>query len=335
MIGREWWQLTAAWGAFVFLPFNLFAGTLISKGFGATDAVLGLICGSAILLSLTVPAVLYASITGRTYAEAIDEEITNEPIRFALKLLVPLVNIGWFAIQTIAATHIVRPGQEGLSMFFWYAGMATIFIAGPLLRGYTWLYRSGMVAIVAMMGAMVVIVLTGTPQEMSWGSPVFGKVSDAALLVVGTWIFSSTTCVMDVARSLRHPGKAVTAVLVGTVAADLGLLLVGFFYPDSASVFLSETEGSKLFGILAGFFMIIALWSTNDSNFFSTEKALQRLGVPSKYTAIAVVLLTGCIGTIVGRDLFSLIGGWLQLMGWIGIPMGLFWLVKVRLIKRR
>ena len=106
-VDKDWLHLAAAWAAFVFIPFNLFAGTLIAKAFTASEAIIGLLLGSTVLCLLTVPSVIYAYITGRTYAQAIEIEIGNRLIRTLLKLLVPVVTIGWFSIQTTSTNQMV------------------------------------------------------------------------------------------------------------------------------------------------------------------------------------------------------------------------------------
>lgn len=331
---REWWKLTAAWGAFVFIPFNLFAGTMIGREFEAGDALIGVVLGSIILLALTVPAVWYASLTGRTYAESVSAEINHPALRFVLMLLVPLVNCGWFAIQTIAATNIIRPGQSGLSMFLWCAGFATAFVAGPIIWGYAWLHRTGAIALVAMLSGIVFIVIGGEPHSTSWSVTSHERITDVALLVIGTWIFSSTTCVMDVARQLRNPSTAISAILFGTAIADVSLIIIGLLYPTSSALFLGGSEDRRVLNSLSTLFILIALWSTNDSNFYSTDRALKQFGLQSGSSALIVVILTASVGMMVGPRLFDIVGNWLKLMGWIGIPMGVFWLIRLRLIQR-
>lgn len=329
IVTREWVRLAAAWAAFVFIPFNLFAGILIAKEFTSSEAVAGLFFGSIALCLLTVPPILYASITGRTYAAAIEAEISNNILATLLKLLVPVVNIGWFSIQTVAATQAAFGSIEQPEvMFLLYAGTAAIFVLGPIFGGYVWLYRFGAIGVLAMALGFITIVGSGETHEFSWATPAWKNVSKAGLFVLGTWIFSSTTCVMDVAREVRQPRTAVTAILVGTITADVSLMTIGFLYPEFTSRLIGETSEKGIFGILAATFVIIALWSTNDSNFYSTEKALHNLGVPTILTAGLVVVATAAIGVLIGDRFFSVIAPWLQAMGWIGIPLGLFWLVS-------
>jgi purine-cytosine permease-like protein len=132
----------------------------------------------------------------------------------------------------------------------------------------------------------------------------------------------------DRAREVRQPRTALTAILVGTIIADVSLMTIGFLYPEFTSRLIGETSEKGIFGVLAATFVIIALWSTNDSNFYSTEKALHNLGVPTMLTAGLVVVATAAVGVLIGDRFFSVIAPWLQAMGWIGIPLGLFWLLS-------
>lgn len=325
---RAWLKLAAAWAAFVFIPFNLFAGVLLGNNFGSSDALAGLCVGAVVLLSLTIAPVAYASATGRTFADAVQHEIRVPAINAGLRALVPVVNIGWFAIQTIAAVQLVARPSGAMSSVFAHAVAATIFIAGPVLAGYRWLAYFGAVGVAAMVAALAVVLMTDSARAIDGTMLHWYDTGRAAALVVGTWIFSSTTIVMDVAREVPRPRAAVAAILCGTAVANILLIAVGFFYPRLTAVLLEPGSGSSTFGLLIAALLIIALWTTNDSNFYSTEKALRSFGVPTTATSLVVIAVTAIAGVAVGDGLFVLVGPWLQLMGWIGIPMGVFWAIR-------
>jgi purine-cytosine permease-like protein len=71
--------------------------------------------------------------------------------------------------------------------------------------------------------------------------------------------------------------------------------------------------------------LLLNIWTTNDSNFFSSQKVIQTLGVKKQYTFLILPLLNGFLAITFQDDLFSLIGSWLKLMGWMAIPLTLFW----------
>ena len=154
-----------------------------------------------------------------------------------------------------------------------------------------------------------------------------GNVIDATILVIGSWIFSSVTCLMDITNYVKNPRKAFFYVISALFLADIILIFIGFISSkvhniSSMDTFLSI--GSIPIVIIG---MIISIWSTNDSNFFSTMRAMEAYGIKKWQIYVSVSFISGVIASIGHRKLFSFMGNWLILMGWIGMPIALLWYI--------
>jgi cytosine permease len=333
-VDRSDFQFFFAWAAFVLLPFNLFAGGLLAPKLGLADFCIALVLGLGATIALGLPAVLIAHRSGTTFSQSARTIVRGRWILLALVLVVPLVNVGWYSIQTAAAaealaTFVGRAEARAPAAF----AFAFLFAAGPLLFGYTWLSRTGALACgVVVLAFAWVFATTGMPEfPAEVRRPAQGTVLDGALLVLGTWVFSSTTCVMDLARFGRTSLGTAVGFALGLILADRGLIALGYAMASQdpernmLAAFLTATS---LPGLL---FLLLALWSTNDSNVYSTLQAFAGLHLPAIPLTLFATSIAGLAAAVWGDELFGFVGGWLSAMGWLGIGFGgLWWCVLLR-----
>lgn len=324
-----------AWTAFVLLPFNLIAGSLLTA-LSPSDFRISLIVGLGLTMFFGLPAVIIAQTRDWTYPEAA-YAILPKIVAIPLVWLVPAVSLGWFTLQTAAAAHAISAVTGGLLPIA-YVGVpvALLFVAGPLLFGFRWLSRTGAVACLG--AAAVVAWLVFTTDQMPANSVSHPHAAaknglEAVLLILGTWVFSSTTCVMDLARFAKSRPGAVLAFVIGLLVGNGALITLGYALSRTDStremldIFLS---GAQLPGFV---FLFASLWSTNDSNAYSTMQVLRRVGAPVRPLMLLYALIGGSVAAAFsGRLLNDALGVWLQAMGWTGVAIGLMWWIV--LLKR-
>lgn len=330
--GRSSTGFFFAWAGLVLLPFNIIAGSLLSQKLGPESFLVALALGLGGIVLLGIPAVLIAQRTGWTFPSAA-YECFPRPLASFLVTLAPGVNFGWYALQTAAAAQAVEAISGGAIPAGWSAvPLALLFAAGPLLFGFSWLSRTGALACFGV-AAIMIWLLTG----LSWDTPAGvesgaeSSVLQGMLLILGTWVFSSTTGVMDLARFAASRRGALIAFVMGLTLADGCLIALGYALgvgAGSADMLGSFLSGGNWPGFL---FLIAALWSTNDSNAYSTMMVLERLRLPLVPAMLLFALASGGAAALWEDHLYQAFGWWLQAMGWSGLVLGgLWWLVLGR-----
>ena len=319
-----------SWGAFVFLSVNFLTGVLISNNATLLEGTIAIFIGFIILSLATFPVVVISVVNKLNYSGAIKSYVNNNLSKNALIILVPLINIGWYSIQVAVVVSILCDTFPifGNSSLILSIIVSFIFSTGSFLFGYDWLRHFGAVAV-----AVLIITFSYSILQYQWHISAINmdvdisNIFNATVLVVGSWIFSSVTCLMDITNYVKNYRKAFIYVISALFLADITLIFIGFITSkihniDSMDVFLSI--GSTPIMVVG---MIISIWSTNDSNFFSTMRALEAYSIKKWKIYICISFLSGAIASIGQNKLFEFIGDWLILMGWIGIPIAIFWYI--------
>lgn len=317
-----------SWGAFVFLSVNFFTGILLAENNGVALIVLGSII-AFLLLSLAIFPVIYISTQeNRNYSQSIEFYIPNKVIRTVLILFVPVINIGWFAIQVTIVLSLLSTMLPIIDTYAYIVAvsLSILFALGSYAFGYRWLRYFGGFSMLLLIALFVTNVFI---HDWSIGGmalePFSGDLFFIVQLIFGTWIFSSVTCLMDIARHIRYPKLAFLYVIAALFVADILVILLGTISASILGIGSMKEFLSVSSGFIAALAVILNIWSTNDSNFYSTMKALETLKIDKRTAFIIVCLLSGIIAGYGKDDLFSLIGNWLVLMSWLGVPLAVFW----------
>ena len=329
-----------AWSAFVFVSANLLTGGVLARFFHPVQAMLALLVGMLLLFLMSAPAVWLAVEKGWNYQSAIRNTIgKNWPcFAIAVVMLVPMVNIGWFAIQTAMVSESIALLFKRPHWSWWLAiSLAMAFALGPCLGGFRWLAKAGRIAILALSLLLMLAILewTSAPQPQSPGSVILNTSINSSqqwwslgvFSVVGSWVFSSTTCVMDVACYVRKKRPATIAIWLGLLIGDGLLIALGYFLFRSTGIVEIRSLLGGSYSLLAVLFLLLNIWSTNDSNLFSTGRALAVTGWNHKICLLVPAFIGGLLAALWGPHLFDWFGRWLQFMGWMGMGFSLFWWV--------
>jgi len=312
----------------VFLSVNFFTGILVAENSGVALIILGSII-AFLLLSLAIFPVIYISTQeNRNYSQSIEFYISNKIIRIILILFVPVINIGWFAIQVTIVLSLLSTMVPIINTYAYIVAvlLSILFALGSYSFGYRWLRYFGGFSMLVLFALFVTNVFI---HDWNIGNmttePFSGDLFLIVQLIFGTWIFSSVTCLMDIARHVRSPKPAFLYVIAALFVADILVILLGSFSASILGIGSMKEFLAVSGGFVAALAVILNIWSTNDSNFYSTMKALETLKINKKTAFIIVCLLSGIIAGYGKDDLFSLIGKWLIFMSWLGVPLALFW----------
>lgn len=322
------WTLFFSWGGFVFLAINFFTGMLLSKTELSSFVLANVV--AFVLLALTLFPTVFLSIKHDiNYSEAIRKFVQNTTLQKALILTVILINLGWYAIQLVAVKDILQSFFEVdtllVMIFFSY-----LFAYGSYRFEYLWLKYFSVVTIILFLAYLVMLTFyTDISLQKPMASDTSLSFFSMLVMLYGTWAFSSSTVVMDIARYTKDFLPSYIYILLALLVSNFSLIALGYTFGRYTQI-SSFGEFVSILGLSFGILLLLLnIWSTNDSNFFSSQKALKTLGIKKKYAFLIFPFIGAFLAIAFQDDLFGLIGGWLKLMGWIAIPLTLFWWYQV------
>lgn len=308
-----------SWGAYVFLPINIIIGTIIStNGASIEELLISSFVALFIMMILAYPAVCLSSKYEKNYSQSVNHFINNKIVVAILILLVPLINIGWYAIQTTMFVNLIQiyiGGNSYLSILL-IVCMSYIFALGVTKFEYSWLKNVGII------GMIFLLIIFGTNiqlnSDIKYGFIRGNSILTYIILILGTWIFSSVTCIMDITSHVREPQRGFKYITLATFLTNILLIIFGYLISISIESFVAIS----VINLIA---ILVAIWTTNDSNFYSTICSLEELGISKKRTFIFIPLVSSALSIMMVEAFESYLVKWLSLMSWIGIPLGLMW----------
>ena len=117
---------------------------------------------------------------------------------------------------------------------------------------------------------------------------------------------------------MRDGKKGFKYIVYATILTNMFLIVLGYMTRVSIEKFVSQ-NALNLIAVL------VAIWTTNDSNFYSTICSMKTLGLSGKKIFISVPFVSGLIAIFLVKDFETFIVKWLSIMSWIGIPIGIMW----------
>jgi len=308
-----------SWGAYVFLPINIILGTVMSSnGASIEELIISSFMALIIMMTLAYPAVCLSSIHGENYSQSIRHFLKNRKIVIFLTFLVPLISVGWYAIQTTMFVKLMQLyiGEEPYIFVLLVIGMSYIFALGVTRFEYSWLKNAGIVGMIFLLVMFTLnLNLTG---EIKCGIIRFNRVFDYTIQILGTWIFSSVTCIMDITSHVKEAKKGFKYIILATFLTNILLIVLGYFI-------CTDIEAMAAISVVNLIALLVAIWTTNDSNFYSTMRSLEELGISKKKTLLCVPLISCVLSLIMVEKFESYLTEWLSLMSWVGIPIGIMW----------
>lgn len=298
-------QRKSAWSIFsVFLGFIVVAGQMsvgggLASQLSREDFLFAVLVGNAVAGIFAALAAYTGAASGKSFPILTREAFPGPTGRVAM-LYVPIVLIGWYAIEVAIFASIVTTaaGANPTVNSALILGSAALF-ASSTYFGFRGLRYVSYVAVPVMLafGIYAVIRVMTNPNAQYGFGPERIDVSQATALVVGSWIMGALTCVPDLTRFSRSAWTAVLIGFVGIFAGNSFNHLVG----GAGAVFARQYDPALiLLGIgliIPGLVFALAnIWTTNDGNMYSASlNAGPVLGISRRR---AVVLCTGVAAAI-------------------------------------
>lgn len=308
-----------SWGAYVFLPINIILGTIISSnGASIEELIISLFMALFIMMILAYPAVCLSSIYEKNYSQSIRCFLKNRKVAVFLIFLVPLISVGWYAIQTTMFVKLIQPyiGEKPYIFALLVIGMSYIFALGVTKFEYSWLKNAGIV------GMLFLIIMFATNiklnSDIKHGNIRINCVLDYTIQILGTWIFSSVTCIMDITSHIKERKKGFKYIILATFLTNILLIALGYFINTN----IEAMAATSIVNLIA---LLVAIWTTNDSNFYSTMRSLEELGLSKKKALLCVPLISCVLSLLIVEKFETYLIEWLSLMSWVGIPIGIMW----------
>ena len=279
---RSFWSITVVWTGYVFLFTSMMTGGGLASGMTLGGIVTAALAGN-VFLSLIVIAISYiACKTGLTFALITRHSFGMEGSR-AVSLFVPIVNLGWYTIQSALYGHLIAMvfglGQTG--EYIAMAGSAVVMGIFAMI-GVEALTVLGLVALPAIIflsiaaatravtgtdGGLAAIMSMTPAEPMAW--------SQGVKIVIGTWIFSAATCTADIMRYAKSVKQAaLSALLVGNSLFITCGALAAFAVQDSDLTSVLLKLGLVVPALIL---MTTNLFTTNATNLYSNALGLSNV----------------------------------------------------------
>lgn len=275
---KSYVSLTIIWTGFIFAIISLMAGGTLALGLSFQEIILVSLVGNVFLCAIAIAVSVIASRTGLTFALLTRYSFGSSGSKVA-SLFVPIVNVGWYTIQSASYGHFVA------SVFqFGEVGEALCMIVSAALMGIFAFYGVKAITILGYVAIPAIIFLTVATTIRSVGvmgsmEALFGYRPSAPIslaagitVVIGAWILSTATCLPDIMRYAKSTKTAIAASLTGLLGGNILMLICGAI----ATIAMNEYD---LTVILLGFGLVIPslilmttnIFTTNAANLYSTS----------------------------------------------------------------
>lgn len=317
---KSFCSLTIVWTGFVFVITSMMAGGGLAAGLNMRDIIIATIVGN-IFLSIIAMIVSYiASKTGLTFALLTRYSFGLKGTRLA-SLFVPIVNIGWYTIQSAAYGHFIAqvfgwgPVGESICMFVSAIIMGIFAISG--IRAITIL---GYVAIPAIVYLSLFTALKSTIVAGGWDALFLYipkdsiDISTGITIVIGTWILSVSTCIADIMRYAKSPKEAILSTGIGLLGGNILMIMCGAI----AAIAVKDSDLTVIllhFGLVipALILMTTNIFTTNAANLYSTSLNLANVFKMERAKMLWVILIISAFATLIRpykiEPLFTFLGG--------------------------
>ena len=310
-----------SWGAYVFLPVNFIIGTIISaSGSSIEELLISSFIALTIMMFLAYPTVCLSSKYGKNYSQSVRFFIKKKNLVITLISLVPLISVGWYSIQTTMFVNLIQLYLEINNYIFILIiiCMSYLFALGVTKFEYSWLKNVGIVGMLFLLIMFLTNINFNISIKFGFIRPT--SVINYTIQILGTWVFSSVTCIMDITSHVKKAKKGFKYIVCATFLTNILLVILGYLINTDINSFAA-------FSVINFIALLVALWTTNDSNFYSIICSLEELGISKRKTVLCVPILSSVLSIVVVENFDLYLTRWLSLMSWIGVPIGIMWWV--------
>ena len=324
---KSWVDLAIIWIGIAVVMSAIFRGMMIGLGLGKISSVLvSYILGEIILIVVMVFTGYVGAKTGLS-TPLIANHSFGRIGAIIVSLSIALSLIGWFGVQAAFfartvqfyfGTHFPLPyfsflcgilmmipaifGIRGLSALSWTASpfMIVIFVIGMIKMGFNFLPEETLVSLA----------------KAHQPDPYPLTIGMAASIVAGGFIVGATTSA-DIFRYARPNKRDIFAAATTAMLVSAFLHLVGSFFAMNTGIYHENLPGLIIgsqylgFGFVGFVVLLLAQWTTNDSNLYSSVLALNNIFRIKRWkmTVIAGIFASACaaIGILERLELFLIL----------------------------
>ncbi len=325
---KSFFSLTIVWTGFVFVITSMMAGGGLAAGLDFKNILLATFLGNLFLSAIAILVSIIACKTGLTFALITRYSFGAKGTRIA-SLFVPIVNIGWYTIQSATYGHFISqilgfgPIAEGITMIvsalamgiFALIGINAITILGYIaIPSIIFLSLATAIKSVGVAGAFSAITefIPSDPMSLAGGITI----------VIGTWILSTATCIADIMRYAKSVRQAALSALVGLVGGNSLLVICGAI----ASIAVGDSDLTSVLltlGLIVPSIILMTtnIFTTNASNIYSTSLNLSNAFHIDRKVLISGILVISALLTLTKPYQIDSLFTFLNVLGVIVPPL--------------
>lgn len=303
---RSFTTITIIWTGFVFVITSMMAGGGLAAGMAFKDIVGATVIGNVFLSIIGILVSVIACRTGLTFALLTRYTFGRRGSRVA-SLIVPLVNIGWYTIQSAVFGHFIALilGVDGGALELAIMALSAVVMGIFAYYGVNALGILGYIAIPAIIylslftAAKSVIVAGGFDKIAAYLPTDQINMTTGITIVIGTWILTAATSIADIMRYAKSTTQAALSALVGLVLGNTLMIL-------TAAVAAIAMGESDLTALLLGMGLVVPslilmttnIFTTNAANLYSVSLNLSNAFNMDRRKLIAIVLVVSAVLTL-------------------------------------
>lgn len=334
-------SITIIWTGYVFLITSMVAGGGLAAGLTFREIILATILGNVFLSVLAILVSIIASRTGLTFALLTRHSFGRKGSKIT-SLFVPIVNIGWYTIQSATYGHLIAQvlnlGGVGEIICMMLSALVMGIFA---LFGFDAISILGYVAIPAVIflsiaASVKAVVVTGDfSMIMNYIPKDPITIVEGVTLIIGTWVFGTVACIADIMRYARTTKEAVLSGVTGLVGGNSLLVICGAITAialnnsDLTSVLLSM--GLVLPSIIL---MTTNIFTTNAANLYSTSLNLSNAFNMGRKKMLTVILVICALLTMLKPYEITFLFTFLDVLGNVVPPLAGIIFADYYIVKR-
>ncbi len=315
---KPWYNIAFIWAGSVICIPALMVGSLVSSGLNFRQSVIAMIIGYCIVVAYMCLLGMMSSDLGLPTTVAISRAYGSRGSSLLVSLIIAITMTGWFGSQTaLCATSFcnIMSGYLHVNFPLWLSAL----IWGCLMF-ITSVYGVKMIEIlnkisvpalfVMLIWGIISAIMNGAAGVVSsYEPPAFlGMTYGITLSVAG--FASGAICCGDYTRYNKDRKGTILGCVVGVLPAGIGALVIGAVLSLSAGSYdlsvVFSNFGLPIIGMLV---LILATWTTNTSNAYSSGIAVVNMFKMKDDKRSAMTLVCGAIGTALAlfgiADVFS------------------------------
>lgn len=343
---RSCMNLAIVWTGYVFLITSMVAGGGLAAGLNFKEIIITTILGNIFLGVLAVLVSVIACKTGLTFALLTRHSFGVKDSRIA-SLFVPLVNLGWYTIQSATYGHLIAQilhlGDVGEIICMM---LSAIVMGAFALAGMNAISILGYVAIPAVTFLSIataikaVMVTGGFTGVWNYIPANPSTIAEGVTIVIGTWVFGTVACIADIMRYAKNTKEAITASLTGLVGGNTLLVLCGAI----TAIAMGESDLTSVLlsmGLVIPSVILLTtnIFTTNAANLYSMSLNLANAFSMGRKKMLLVILTVSALLMIFKPYQIGFLFTFLDLLGYIvpplaGIIFSDYYLVKKGVYKK-